>query len=177
MGVILWILIAGSCSKDGATDITNESMTLSSTCIGADSLLPAKYTCDGESATLPVAWKNAPAGTVSYALTMHHVASPEDVHWYWILYNIPASVMGLPENTEGIGSLGTNSVNDRNEYAPPCSQGPGIKAYTFFIFALSEELNITAPPESIDLDFIRNVMQDKIISQATMTVYYSRSTK
>ncbi len=48
--------------------------------------LPVEYTCDGDGATLPLAWSGAPVGTVSYAVVMHHVAGPTDIHWYWVLY-------------------------------------------------------------------------------------------
>jgi Raf kinase inhibitor-like YbhB/YbcL family protein len=174
---IVLLVATGACTKDTPEINGSSDFKISSPAIGPDSLLPKKYTCDGVSATLPVEWENVPSGTVSFTLTMHHVASPEDVHWYWILYNIPAETVNLPENVNGTGSLGTNSVNDRNEYAPPCSQGPGIKAYTYTIYALSEELNITTTPENINLDFILNEIQNKIISKAGMTVYYARDVK
>ena len=171
------IVLTIACEREDAGKSGTADFELSSSEIGIDSLLPAKYTCDGESATLPLAWENAPSGTVTYTLIMHHVASPTDVHWYWILYNIPAGIGSLSENVSGIGSMGTNSVNGRNEYAPPCSQGPGIKAYTFTLYALHKELKITADPGDIDLNFILNEIGGKVITSASMTVYYSRDFK
>jgi hypothetical protein len=46
------------------------------------------------------------------------------------LYNIPAGVHSLPGNVRGVGVLGNNSVNQKTEYAPPHSKGPGAKNYT-----------------------------------------------
>ena len=105
---------------------------------------------------------------------MHHVASPIDVHWYWVLYNIPANVTWLPRNVSGTGILGTNSVNDKTEYAPPCSQGPGIKAYTYTVYALSENPAFSVSPDLVTREVLLNAMESITISSAKMTVYYSR---
>lgn len=145
---------------------------LSSTAVKQGGELPALYTCDGESATVPLAWRGAPTGTVSYALIMHHVAAPDDIHWYWVLYNIPADVAQLAQNSTGIGTLGTNSVNERNEYAPPCSKGPGPKKYTYTLYALS------APPQlassAVDRDTLLAAIADTTLATATLDVVYSR---
>lgn len=90
--------------------------------------LPVEYTGDGVSATLPLAWSGAPAGTKSFALIMRHIA-PDQIRCYWILYNIPATTHQLPKNVKGVGVWGTNSINHRTEYAPPHSKGPGPKKY------------------------------------------------
>ncbi len=179
--IIISIVLVTSCNKssnptdsivDGVS--TNGAFTLFSSEIGPDSLLPIDYTCDGESATLPLEWSGYPEETNSFALIMHHEASPTDIHWYWILYNIPATINSLHKNVSGTGTLGTNSVNNQIGYSPPCSQGPGPKAYIFTLYALSEELEITVPATDVDLDFIINKMAGKVISTASMTVYYER---
>jgi hypothetical protein len=37
--------------------------------------------------------------------------------WYWILYNIPTSILQLPENVRGVGTAGTNSIKQNFGYA------------------------------------------------------------
>ncbi|MFM8424836.1 MAG: YbhB/YbcL family Raf kinase inhibitor-like protein, partial [Chloroflexota bacterium] len=76
---------------------TNSGFTLTSTDVADGGRLPVEYTCDGDGSTLPLAWSSAPAETQSYAVIMHHVAAPEEIHWYWVLYNIPADVTSLPK--------------------------------------------------------------------------------
>jgi Raf kinase inhibitor-like YbhB/YbcL family protein len=163
------------CHKYDDSSEPDSGFILSSPEIKADSLLPIDYTCDGVSATLPLEWSGEPEGTVSFALIMHHEASPTDIHWYWVLYNIPASVHTLPRNVSGIGTLGTNSVNDRNQYAPPCSQGPGIKAYTFTIYALSSDPVINTPQSEVTREVLLNAIGNIILSSSKMQVYYSRN--
>ena len=172
-----FIVAISSCDKNGELKTDENIFTLSSPAIGADSLLPADYTCDGTSSTLPLAWSGVPSGTQSFALIMHHVASPTDIHWYWVLYHIPPETRSLAKNVSGTWTTGTNSVNDRTEYAPPCSQGPGIKAYTITLYALSQDPVITLPADSIDRAALLNAIQDITISSAKMTVYYSRDVK
>lgn len=106
---------------------------------------------------------------------MHHEASPTDIHWYWVVYNIPTSITSLPRNITGIGILGINGVNNRIEYAPPCSQGPGIKAYTYTIYALSQNPLIPVAPDKVTREDLLNAIEDITISNAKMTVYYSRN--
>jgi Raf kinase inhibitor-like YbhB/YbcL family protein len=171
---LIALLVFCNCSKDDDSLKEGSGFVLSSPEIGADSLLPMEYTCDGVSATLPLNWSGAPEGVVSFAVIMHHVASPTDVHWYWVLYNIPPSVTSLPRNVSGTGILGTNSVNDKTEYAPPCSQDPGIKAYTYTVYALSKNPSFSVSPDMVTREVLLNAMEGITISSAKMTVYYSR---
>ena len=78
--LLIFQLLPG-CEKKN-TEETTSGFILSSPEIKADSLLPSDYTCDGVSATLPLTWSGAPEGVVSFAVIMHHVASPTDVHLY-----------------------------------------------------------------------------------------------
>jgi phosphatidylethanolamine-binding protein (PEBP) family uncharacterized protein len=160
-------------AKDDLPD-KQSGFVLSSSEIKSDSLLPAMYTCDGVSATLPLEWSGEPEGTAAFAIIMHHLAPDNDIHWYWVMYNIQNSVHSLPVNVKGIGLLGTNSVNDRTEYAPPCSQGPGLKAYTYTVYALSSNPVLTVPQSQVTREVLLNAIKDRTLSSAKMTVYYSR---
>ena len=166
-----------NCKKRDSSTESYSDFILSSPEIGADSLLPVDYTCDGVSATLPLRWSDAPEGTISFAVIMHHETSPTDIHCYWILYNIPSYVDSLPRNVSGIGTLGINSLNDMTSYSPPCSQGQGMKDYIFTIYALSQKPVIIVSPDKVDRVTILDAIKDITISSAKMTAYYSRNVK
>lgn len=175
--ILLSLIIFPSCTKkDGLTE-HESGFVISSSEIKSDSLLPKDYTCDGVSVTLPLEWSGEPEETTAFALIMHHEASPTDIHWYWVLYNIPASVHTLVRNVSGIGLLGTNSVNNRNQYAPPCSQGPGIKAYTLTVYALSSNPVISDQQTEVTRQVLLDAIKDITLSSAKMTVYYSRNVR
>jgi formylglycine-generating enzyme required for sulfatase activity/phosphatidylethanolamine-binding protein (PEBP) family uncharacterized protein len=137
--------------------------------------LPGDYTGDGTSSTLPLEWSNAPAGTRSFALIMHHAPPDGGFKWYWVLYNIPAETHSLPKNVKGVGTLGNNSVNRRLEYAPPHSKGPGPKTYTYTVYALSVSPQITVPPAEVNRETLLAAMKGTILASAELSVVYTRS--
>jgi phosphatidylethanolamine-binding protein (PEBP) family uncharacterized protein len=137
-------------------------------------LLPKEYTCDGNSSTLPLEWSGEPASTKGFALVMYTIPSPNESHWYWVLYDIPPDVHNLDKNVVGIGILGNNSVNGRPEYAPPCSKGPGPKLYTYTIYALSATPQFTVPPAEASRDILLAAIKEITLGTAELNVYYSR---
>jgi Raf kinase inhibitor-like YbhB/YbcL family protein len=137
--------------------------------------LPKEFTGDGDSATLPLEWKGAPAGTKSYALIMHHIDPEGRTKWYWILYEIPATVQSLPKNVKGVGTLGNNSINGRMEYAPPHSKGPGPKEYIFTVYALSAPPQLDVQPAQVNREILLAAMKDRILGSAELQVVYTRS--
>jgi phosphatidylethanolamine-binding protein (PEBP) family uncharacterized protein len=137
--------------------------------------LPTEHTCDGGSATPPLEWSGAPDGTVGYAIAMHHVPGPGDTHWYWRLWNIPADVTSVETNTKEAGDIGTNSVNGANEYAPPCSQGPGEKTDTFTVYALSTQPDLPEP-SMVTLEVLLDAIDGDVLDSAELNVIYDRDT-
>jgi len=174
MGILLIVFSYSACSKDNTSETDSASFVLKSSDILTDSLLPKEYTCDGASATLPLEWSGFPEGTKFFALIMHHEVSATDIHWYWVLYNIPLTAQSLEKNTTGIGTLGNNSVNGNIGYAPPCSQGPGAKSYVYTIYALSEPIALTIPASEVNREILLEAIKNITLSSATLTVVYSR---
>jgi phosphatidylethanolamine-binding protein (PEBP) family uncharacterized protein len=160
---------------DGLFGVAGEaSFTLTSPEVGADGVLPADYTCDGAAATPPLEWTGAPEGTQSFVLVMHHVAPDNEIKWYWILYDIPGGTASLVRNSADVGTLGSNSVNGRAEYAPPCSQGPGPKTYIYTLYALSSAVELTVAPAEVTREVILQAIGDRTLATAEMQVVYTR---
>lgn len=150
------------------------SFTLTSPDLPEDGRLPVEYTCDGSGSTLALAWSGAPTATAGYAVIMHHVAAPDEIHWYWVLYNIPADVTSLPKNVSGVGTLGNNINNGLVEYSPPCSEGPGDKEYIYTVYALSGQPHLTVPQEQVDRSALLDAIQNITLASAELRVVYAR---
>ena len=163
----------GRTTKLGSTPKPAGSFVLTSPAVQDGGTLPVEFTGDGASATLPLEWAGTPAETKCYAIIMHHEA-PDQTKWYWILYDIPATVHNLPKNVKDVGTLGNNSVNRRREYAPPHSKGPGAKTYTYTVYALAASPQITVPPAEVNRDVLLAAMKDKILATAELSVTYTR---
>ncbi len=157
-----------------AVTATTTPFVLTSPDLDESGRLPAEYTCDGASSTLALNWSGAPAGTQGYAVIMHHVAGPEDIHWYWVLYDLPASVTSLAKNSTGIGTLGNNSVNGKLAYTPPCSKGPGDKAYTYTVYALSAQPQLSVLASKVDRATLLAAIDDITLASAELSVIYAR---
>lgn len=174
-GILISLL---SCSKkEDSTSVSAlvpGSLTLSSTAFTNNGRLPILYTCDGSSFSPPIAWKDAPVNTVGYAVTMHHIPAPGEKHVYLVLYNIANTVSELVSNTSGVGVFGINTVNGKQSYSPPCSQGPGDKLYTITVYALSAVPKFTVPASTISMDVLLDAIKTTTLATGTMNVVYAR---
>jgi len=159
-------------SSDPAEDTNISGLSLGSLAMNDGGNLPITYTCDGDNTSPPLNWSGAPDDTTEYALVMHHVPGPEDTHWYWVMYNIDQDISGLDAD-EIQGRLGTNSVNGLNEYAPPCSQGPGVKSYTFTLYALSNSPNLSEA-FVVDRDALLTAIEGITLESVEISVNYER---
>jgi gluconolactonase len=161
-------------ASSGST--TSSIFALTSPDVSGDGRLPVEYTCDGASSTLPLTWSGAPDGTKSFAVIMHHIAPDNAIHWYWVVYDIPATLTSLAKNIDptNIGILGTNSVNDRNEYAPPCSKGPGDKEYIYTVYALSTQPQISLPASQVTRAVLLDAIKDITLASSELHVVYAR---
>jgi phosphatidylethanolamine-binding protein (PEBP) family uncharacterized protein len=80
----------------------------------------------------------------------------------------------LPKNAQGIGTLGTNSVNDRIGYAPPHSKGTGAKTYILTVYALSGAPQLSAPATQVNRASLLGAIKDVVLDSAELKVIYSR---
>ena len=188
--LILFIVFVSvlSCSKSTTTNSNSNSATPSPTTIAKQLIFtgngysnngnfPKLFTCDSSGFSPGLQWSNAPSGTNSYAITMHHFPPSyptEDKHVYFVLYNIPSSVTSLSDNSKSIGSFGINTVDRKNTYTPPCSQGPGAKVYILTLYALSAAPTISVSSSQVTMDILLAGIRNKILDSTVMTVTYTR---
>ena len=121
----------------GHPDAGPAGFALSSSAFVDGGTLPAEFTCDGAGHSPPLSWTAGPAGTVGYALLMHTDAR-DGRKWNWVLYDLPAGTTSLSAGQVGVGTAGKTSDGPQLAYAPPCSQGPGEKRYTFTVDTLTQ---------------------------------------
>jgi phosphatidylethanolamine-binding protein (PEBP) family uncharacterized protein len=94
-------------------------------------------------------------------------------HAYLVIYNIPISASQIPAGGKSVGTLGQNFQGKSLGYTPPCSQGPGLKKYTFTLYALNSELNLVATAATEEA--VTAAMQGKIIAKTVLDSVYERS--
>jgi len=153
---------------------TVSAMKLTSTVAADGGTLPADYTCDGSSASPPLAWSGAPAGTKEFALLMTTLPGDGTTKWNWVMYGIPAATTALYRNTSGIGTFGVGSDGPSRAYQPPCSQGPGLKLYTFTLYALSAAPTLTVPAAQVTGAILTSAIANITLGTSSLTLGYTR---
>lgn len=149
------------------------ALTLSSDAFNYNQMLPAKYTCDGENVSPPLAWKDIPDNTQSFVLVMDDPDAPMGTWDHWILFNIPADARDLVENVniENTGILpGMNSWKGTS-YNGPCPPF-GTHRYVFTLYALDGQLEL---PKGSTKKAIEDAMKGHILAQNEFITKYSRA--
>ena len=141
--------------------------------------LPQEFTCDGKGVSPSLSWSNIPAATQSLVLIMDTIPGPlrpgeVDIgkHFYFTVFNIPTTVSSIASGATNVGTLGQNFQGKKLGYTPPCSQGPGSKKYSFYLYALSSKLAISANDATEAA--LMEAMKGKVISTAELNVFYTR---
>ncbi|MGE4297598.1 MAG: YbhB/YbcL family Raf kinase inhibitor-like protein [Desulfovibrionaceae bacterium] len=155
-------------------------MRLTSTAFVEGAAIPARFTCDGEDVSPPLAWDGVPEGTQRFALVCDDPDAPVGVWDHWILFNIPGTATGLPEAmpADAIQPLGTvaqkaaHGLNSwgRTGYGGPCPPS-GTHRYYFTLYALDTQLPLKAGVRKADL--VR-AMEGHILGQARLLGRYAR---
>ena len=114
--------------------------------------LPIKYSCSNKpSGVSPkIDWMNAPRGTQSFAILLHdpepHLQKGLIDITHWLIYNIPATAMGLPEGVpNGDMPDGTKQLKNIRGFAGyfgPCAPPVLVHHYTFELYALDTKLDL-----------------------------------
>ncbi|MBW2257778.1 MAG: YbhB/YbcL family Raf kinase inhibitor-like protein, partial [Deltaproteobacteria bacterium] len=78
-------------------------MRLTSPSFDPNGEIPREFTCQGQDASPELAWDGVPEGTKSLALIVDDPDAPDPaaprVIWvHWVLYNLPPTATGLPED-------------------------------------------------------------------------------
>jgi Raf kinase inhibitor-like YbhB/YbcL family protein len=141
--------------------------------------IPTRYTCQGEDVSPPLAWAGAPAGTRSYVLIVDDPDAPDPaaprMTWvHWVLYDIPASAVGLAENERRNRPPPDtrDGVNDwkRTGYGGPCPP-VGRHRYFFKLYALDTEL---PPLRAPDKSHIEAAMSGHVLAWAQIVGTYQK---
>jgi Raf kinase inhibitor-like YbhB/YbcL family protein len=139
------------------------------------------FGCNGENRSPALRWQGAPAGTRSFALTVHDPDAPTGSGWWhWVVYNLPSSTTGLSEGAGSAGGAGlpAGSVQGRTDFGtagfggacPP--QGDKPHRYVFTVHALDvEKLEL---PADASAAFVGFMLHAHGLGRASFTATYGR---
>jgi Raf kinase inhibitor-like YbhB/YbcL family protein len=172
----------GPSANANGTDDPAPVFTLTSTAFVRGQAIPKTYAKkpEGDNISPPLAWSDAPTGTLSFALVMDDPDAPSAdnprpqgpwVHWLVLL---PSNLSGVPQNY----SATTDNAQGRNDSGrngydgpfPPLGSGP--HRYVFTLYAL-DVLDPAVPAGFSKADLLQAI-EGHVLEQVTLTGTYER---
>jgi Raf kinase inhibitor-like YbhB/YbcL family protein len=139
--------------------------------------------CTGQNTSPPLHWTGAPAGTKSYALTVHDPdAKAPGGWWHWVVFNIPASADGLKAAAGGgdfsaapAGSVEGTTSFGKPGYGGPCPPvGSGVHHYIFTLYAL-DVAQLPGASKATSGPSLTELLSKHLLGKATLVGLFSRS--
>jgi Raf kinase inhibitor-like YbhB/YbcL family protein len=157
------------------------TLAITSPAFAAEGDIPARYTCDGEDLSPPLAFAGLPPGTASLALIIEDPDAPDPdaprMTWvHWIVYDIPPTTRALAENAarRGLppGALTGRNDWDRTGYGGPCPP-IGRHRYIHRLLALETLLGDLKGPTKAELE---RALAGHVLEEARLVGRYARGT-
>ncbi|HVO87273.1 MAG TPA: YbhB/YbcL family Raf kinase inhibitor-like protein [Casimicrobiaceae bacterium] len=124
------------------------------------------FGCSGANVSPSLQWKDAPAGTKSFAVTVYDPDAPTGSGWWhWVVFNLPPTTTSLPlgAGDPAANKMPPGAVQSRTDYGAPGYGGPcpppGDKAhrYIFTVYALKvDKLDLDANASPAMVGFMIN---------------------
>lgn len=133
-----------------------------------NSRIPAKYSCDGNDISPPLAWSGAPENTQSFALICSDPDAPSGTWYHWVVFDIPKNTLALTENMNPLpaGSIAAENSWKRERYNGPCPPKGSTHHYIFTIYALDAKLDLSS---HIDAETLINAMNGHVLMTTQIT--------
>lgn len=174
--------LALSLSAAAAAPGTGNPFTVRSTAFSDGGVLALRYTgnfheCHGGNVSPPLAWRNAPVGTRSFAVVVFDFDGRVGLGVvHWVLYGIPANVTKLKEGAgaaPGAGFVGGMNMQSSPRYAGPCPRpGDAFHHYMFTVYAL--DLPPTALSPGLSRDGLFAAMNGHILAATSIVGRFAR---
>jgi Raf kinase inhibitor-like YbhB/YbcL family protein len=155
----------------------NMTLRLSSPTFLDGKPIPARYTCEGEDVSPPLAWSGVPGGTKSLVLIVDDPDAPDPkapkmVWVHWVIYDLPPDVAGLAEGVKVLPREAKVGLNDwkRAAYGGPC---PPIGRHRYFhkLYALDVVLPNLGQATKVKVEA---AMKGHILAEAQLVGTYQK---
>jgi Raf kinase inhibitor-like YbhB/YbcL family protein len=152
------------------------ALELTSSAFKPNNAIPKEYTCDGSDVSVPLRWKNAPAGTTNFALIVDDPDAPRGTWVHWVLYDLPASVSELPAGVGHEDSLPNAAKQGTNDfgkigYGGPCPPSGAAHHYHFKLYALDRMTGLK--PKGTKQQLL-DAMKGHVLAEAQLIGTYKR---
>lgn len=140
------------------------------------SLIPTRFTCQGENVSPPLSWIDPPAGVRSFALIVEDPDAPAGTWTHWVVYNLPAQARAMDANTPKQDELPNGGLQGKNSfgsvgYGGPCPPAGKAHRYFFRLYALDVVLGLQA---GADKSEVLAAMKGHVMGEAQLMGLFKR---
>jgi Raf kinase inhibitor-like YbhB/YbcL family protein len=175
MALILILMMFVSCSRSGGDAKKGVALEVISTGFGNAKSMSDKYTCDDVDISPPLEWKNAPAGTKSFAIISETPDAPTGNWVQWVIYDIPGNMTNLPQAVAKTGQLDFGARQGKNDFDQVGYFGPCLPAgehrFFFRVYALDSLTNLK---EGAKKEELVEAMKGHILAEGALMGVYGR---
>lgn len=122
------------------------ALDLSSPDVADGQTVPTRFVCPqqgGQGISPALNWTGAPAGTKSFAITIHDPDAPAPGgFWHWLVADIPGAATGIAQGADSnggrlpAGAVGLPNGSGKPGYAGPCPPPAKVHHYQITLYAL-----------------------------------------
>lgn len=183
-----YALALGAFTAAAAAAQTPAAITVTSTTLKANDVVPIDHTADGKNLSPALAWSGAPANTKQFALVYDDpdvaFGNPPQTFVHWVVYKIPGTAKGLPAElpmdavltgpADIAGSIQGLSGFKRTGYRGPAPPPGKPHHYTWTVYALDAELPLE---QGLNRNQLMEAIKGHIIGQGSLVAIYERKPK
>ena len=180
LGTAIFVTACGSIDDNDAVRDPESSLiatiSISSAAFDDGDSIPVDYTCDGKNTSIPLRWSDVPSGARSIAILVDGHDTPAGILRHWSVYNIPSgtrSLSGAQSNKVKLKDSTRQAINDFGDvgYSGPCPPEGQEHEYVFFIYAVSEPLDLDDNATALD---VSAALRGKVVGTGSFSGMYAR---
>lgn len=152
------------------------NLPFSSTAFKDGDRIPARYTCEGQDISPPLAWGNPPQNTRSFTLIVDDPDAPGGLFTHWVIFNINDNIRELGEGIPALERIKNGAIEGKSDfnmigYGGPCPPPGRVHHYRFTLYALDRSLDL---PRGAPRQQLLDAMKGHILAQGQLTGTYQR---
>lgn len=139
------------------------------------------FGCQGGNVSPALQWKDAPADTKSFAITVYDPDAPTGSGWWhWVMFNIPENVTSV---AKGAGNTGASlapagAIQSRTDFGKPGYGGPcpppGDKPHRYQITVYALKVDKLPLNENTPAAMVGYYLHQNLIQKAVLNAQYGR---
>jgi Raf kinase inhibitor-like YbhB/YbcL family protein len=172
-------------ARPAAAQAAPHRIIVESAAVKTNEMMARDYTPDGRNVSPPLSWKDVPAGTKELAVVCSDFGAGNPPPWvHWIIYKIPPTATGLPENIpidsatpmprELAGAVQGLNGWRKNIYRGPAPPPGKPHIYYFTVYALDAPVELQPNQPPLTRAELLQAMQGHIIGQGEIVPIYER---